>query len=352
MIPHNKPSIEKDDLESVKEILNLNQIAPGEKVKEFENELAEYLSHRGAAVVVDSGTSALHLSLLALGVKKGDEVIFPTYTCAALLNAVNYTEATPILTDINPYDFNISYEDTLKKITNKTKTIVIPHTYGIPADIENFLECGIPIIEDCAQSIGGEFNCQKVGTFGDISIFSFYATKLMTTAKGGAVYSKNKNLIDFVYDLVNFDFRPIYKIRYNYHLSDFQAALGCSQLKKLDSFIKRRKDIAKEYNEIVEKKEQAFVIKIPENKKNVWYRYVIISNKNSEKIKGEFLKKGITVINPLENWELLHNCLHLNINDFPNAEKMTNKTISIPIYPSLNDDEVSKIKDAVDKIYT
>lgn len=351
MISHNKPTIEKDDLESVKEILNFKQIAPGEKVKEFENELVKYLSTKGTAVAVDSGTSALHLALLALDVKKGDEVIVPTYVCTALLNAVNYTGATPILTDIRPYDFNISYEDTVKKITNKTKAIIIPHTYGIPANIEHFLDCGIPIIEDCAQSIGAKFEKQKVGTFGDISIFSFYATKLLTTAKGGAVYSKNTDLIDFIDDLVNFDYRPTYKIRYNYHLSDFQAALGCSQLKKLDSFIMRRTEIAEEYNKIVEKKEEAFVVKIPENKVIAWYRYVIISNKNTEKIKDEFLKEGITVINPLENWELLHNYLHLSTNDFPNAEEMTKKTISIPIYPSLNDGEVSKIKEAIDKIY-
>ncbi len=352
MIPHNKPTVEDDDIKSVVDTLNSKWIAPGEKVKEFENELAKYLSKDGYAIAVDSGTSALHLSLLALGIKKGDEVILSTYVCTAVLNAVNYIGAEPTIADITSYDFNISYEDAVKKITDNTRAIVIPHMYGIPADIDKFLELGVPIIEDGAQSIGAKFKNQKVGTFGNISMFSFYATKLLTTAKGGAIYSKNKELIDFIYDLVDFDYRPTYKVRYNCHLSDFQAALGLSQLRKLDNFIKRRREIAEEYNEEIEKKKDAFVAKIPDSKENIWYRYVIVSNNNPEKIKEEFLKNDIEVINPLENWELLHNYLHLNRNDFPNAEKITQKTISVPVYPSLNSEEIEKIKKTIDKIYS
>lgn len=352
MIPHNKPTVDDDDIKSVVDTLNSKWIAPGEKAKGFERELAKYLLPEGYAIAVDSGTSALHLALLALGIKKGDEAILPTYVCTAVLNAVNYTGATPVLTDINSYDFNISYEDTVKKITDKTKAIIIPHMYGIPADIDKFLELGVPIIEDCAQSIGAKFKNQKVGTFGDISMFSFYATKLLTTAKGGAIYSKSKEIIESIYDLIDFDCRPTYKIRYNYHLSDFKAALGLSQLRKLDSFIKRRKEIAEQYNEIIEKKKDPFIIKIPTNKERIWYRYVIISEKKTDKIKEEFLKTCIEVINPLEDWELLHNYLHLCRENFPNAENMTKKTISVPIYPSLRDEEVLKIKNILDKIYS
>ena len=352
MIPHNKPTVEDDDIKSVVDTLNSKWIAPGEKVEEFECELAKFLLPEGYAIAVDSGTSALHLALLALRIKRGDEVILPTYVCTAVLNAVNYTDATPVLTDINSYDFNISYEDTVKKMTDKTRAIVIPHMYGIPADIDKFLGLGVPIIEDCAQSIGAKFKNQKVGTFGDVSMFSFYATKLLTTAKGGAIYSKNRELIESIFDLVNFDCRPTYKIRYNYHLSDFKAALGLSQLRKLDSFIKRRKEIAGEYNRVIEKKKDPFIIKIRTNKERVWYRYVIISWEKTEKIKEEFLKNGIEVINPLEDWELLHNYLHLGRENFPNAENMTKKTISVPIYPSLRDEEVLKIKNILDKIYS
>lgn len=350
MIPHNKPSIGNDDFESVLATLDSKWIAPGKIVKDFEFELAKYLSSDGYAVAVDSGTSALHLSLIALDIKKGDEVIIPTYVCTAILNAINYVGATPVITDINSYDYNISYEDTLQKITPNTKAIIIPHMYGIPADIEKFLELNIPLIEDCAQSIGAKYKNQKVGTFGDISIFSFYATKLLTTAKGGAVFSKNKKLIDDIFDLINFDCRPTYKVRYNYHLSDLQATLGLSQLKKLDLFINNRKEISEEYNEIIEKK-KVLLVKVDGSKERVWYRYVIISEEKPEIIIEAFSKEGINIINPLENWELLHNYLGLNRDNFPNSESITQKTVSIPIYPSLSDNEIIKIKKAINKIY-
>lgn len=353
MISHNKPTIGEDDIESVSTTLKSNWIAPGQRVKQFEDEFTAYMTGHGrcGTVAVDSGTSALHLALIALGIQKGDEVILPTYVCTAVLNAVNYTGAIPVLTDINSYDFNISYEDTLRKITDKTGVLIIPHMYGIPADIDKFLELDIPIIEDCAQSIGAQYKNQKVGTFGDLSIFSFYTTKLLTCAKGGAIYSKNKEYIDTIYDLVNFDCRPTYKTRYNYRLSDFQAALASSQLGKLDDFIEKRNAIAGEYNKTVEKKKDAFVVKISDDKENVWYRYVIISNKNFEIIKNDFLKEGIAVINPLENWELIHNYLGLDRNDFKNSESITKKTISVPIYPSLANGQILRIKKAIEKIY-
>lgn len=350
MIQHNKPTIEKDDIKSIADVLNSKWVAPGKKAKEFENELTKYISTEGKTIAVNNGTVALHLALLLLDIKKGDEVILPTYVCIAVLNAINYTGATPILTDINPYDFNISFNDTKKKITTKTKAIIVPHMYGIPADIDKFLELDVPIIEDCAQSIGAKFNGQKVGIFGDISIFSFYASKLLTTGNGGAVFSKNKGLIDFVYDLVDFDCRSTYKTRYNYHLSDLQASLGLSQLKKLEKFIKRRKEIASEYNEIIEKKNSCYTVEIPKNKENVWYRYVIIS-KEKTKIKEKLLKEGINVINPLEKWELLHNYLQINKKEFPNSEKICKETISIPIYPSLANEEIRKIRKAIEKVY-
>lgn len=350
MIPHNKPTIEKDDIKAVTDTLSSRWVTPGKRVREFESELAKYLSNDGYAVAVESGTSALHLALLSLGIKKGDEVILPTYVCTAVLNAVNYTDATPMLVDINPHDFNISNKCAAKKMTAKTKAIVIPHIYGVPAEIDKFLELGVPIIEDCAQSLGARFGIQKVGTFGDISICSFYASKLLTTAKGGAIYSKNREHIDFIHDLVDYDYRPTYKQRYNYRMSDFQAALGLSQLKKLDHFIRRRKEIAEEYNQAV--KGNALVLKISDGKENVWYRYVIISDKNPERIQKEFLKEAIEVINPLQNWELLHNYLHLNKNDFPNAENITRKTISVPIYPSLTNGEVEKVEKAICSIYS
>jgi len=351
MLPHNKPTLDDTDFAAVADVLMSGWIVPGEKVCEFEKQLSDYQSSKGLAIAVESGTAAIHLALLALGVTKGDQVILPTYVCSAVLNAIRYTGAVPVIVDINNNDFNISCQEVKQKISNKTAALIIPHMYGIPADMLDLLDLGVPVIEDCAQSIGAKIDGRKTGTIGDIAVFSFYATKLLTTAKGGAVYSKNQDYLDFFQDLVDYDCRHDYKTRFNYRMSDLQAALGLAQLKKLDYFIAKRKTIAERYTAILQEKKHAEIVNVSDNKENVFYRYVIISDKNPEKVKKEFHNAGISVINPLENWELLHNYLHLDSHGFPNAEQMSRSTISIPVYPSLTDVEIEVIEKSIDTIY-
>lgn len=352
MIRHNRPSIDDEDIHSVIDVLHSKWLASGEKVRAFEQELSRYISGDGYTVAVDSGTSAIHLALLSLGIKKGDEIIVPTYVCTAILNAIYYLGAVPVLADINEYDYNISYESAYKKKSEKTRAIIIPHIYGIPADIEKFKDLGIYVIEDCAQSLGAHYRSKKTGSFGDISVFSFYPSKLLTTAKGGAVYSKNKELINKIYDLVEYDCRPEYKLRFNYHLTDFQAALGLSQLKRLDGFISKRKAIAREYDLIVETKKDAYSIRVPDHKENIYYRYVIMSKQDPEKIIDKFTQAGVSTINPLKKSELLHNYLHIkDVSQYYEAERVSGMTVSVPVYPSLTEEEVSKIKRCIDKIY-
>jgi perosamine synthetase len=351
MIPHNRPTIGAEDREAVAAALESGWIAPGARVEEFEAALAGYLGSGGSATAVETGTAALHLALEALGVGEGDEVILPTYVCSAVLNAVNYAGARPVLADIGPAGFTISPEEVRRRLSGKTGAIIVPHLYGNPAEIREICELGPPVIEDCAQGLGATVDGQRAGTFGDCAIFSFYATKLITTGKGGAVCSRRRDLMETVRDLVDFDCRPSYRVRYNYRMNDLQAALGISQLRRLGEFIGRRCSIADTYHRVLDGKPGVRVARPRDGTTGVWYRYVVSSSRDPGVIKERFLKEGIAVINPLEPWELLHRYLHLDPAGFPEAERAARETISVPIYPSLSRADVARIGEALGTIY-
>ena len=174
-IPHSRPTLGAGEIRAATAVIESGHIAEGEAAKDFENEFARRLGV-GYAVATSSGTAALHLSLLAMGIGVGDEVIMPGYVCTALLNAVSYVGASPVLADINPQTYNIDPDDVKNRLTERTRAIVVPHLFGLPADMESLLALNVPIIEDCAQAVGGFYNGSPLGTLGDVGIFSFYAS--------------------------------------------------------------------------------------------------------------------------------------------------------------------------------
>jgi len=232
-IPHSKPFVSDEDSEIVKSQINSSMHAPGEKTKELEEKMCKLLNVKYAKAT-NSGTAAIHLALLALDIKKDDEVIIPSYVCQSVMNAIKYTGATPILVDINP-DFvekgcNISEQTIKQSLTEKTKAIIVPHMFGIPANIDGIKKLAekhnTKVIEDCALSLGAKYKGKPVGSFGYISIFSFYATKMLSTGHGGMITTNSKNLFNKIEDLLQYDKRETYKVAYNYGLTDIQAALG------------------------------------------------------------------------------------------------------------------------------
>ncbi|MBO0523279.1 DegT/DnrJ/EryC1/StrS family aminotransferase [Clostridium botulinum] len=354
-IPHNKPWINVDDISAVTKSLESSWLAPGPSVLKFEEKFCYYLEDGGElnkkyGVAVSSGTAALFLALYSLKVGPGDEVILPTYTCTALLNAINLLKAVPVLVDIDLDTWNLSYENTVSAITNRTKAIIITHTFGVPANIQLFSSLGIPIIEDCAQAVGASIASKKVGTFGDISIFSFYATKMITTGHGGMVISSNRKFIECIRDYINFDCRADYYPRFNFQMTDFQASLGLSQLEKLDSFISKRHLLASKYNDVLIGNNKILLQGQFAGSSRNFYRYVL-------RVKGEvrywkelFARNSIKTITPIERWELLHRYLKIDENFFPNAETIAKSTISLPIFPSLSDEEVDKISQVLKEV--
>ncbi|MGC9310396.1 MAG: DegT/DnrJ/EryC1/StrS family aminotransferase, partial [Candidatus Aenigmatarchaeota archaeon] len=193
-VPHSRPTINEEDILCVASNLRSGKIATGGEVGVFEKEMSDYIGALGG-VAVNSGTSALFLALKALEVKNGDEVILPSYVCASVLSAVNSTGAKPVLADIENEGYNICPKSAAEKITARTKSIIVPHMFGAPAGLEELLELKVPVIEDCAQSAGASYNGKKLGSFGAMSIFSFYATKVLTTGHGGMVLTCSKDFL-------------------------------------------------------------------------------------------------------------------------------------------------------------
>ena len=366
MIPHSRPTLDKDDIKEVVKVIQSGQIAQGEVVRKFEKKLSRFIGVKDA-VAVSSGSAALHLSLLVLGIGKEDEVILPTYLCTAPLNAIRYVGADPVLCDINLMDFNIDVEEVKDKINKKTKAIIVPHIFGTPCQIDELQGFGIPIIEDCAHSIGAKYKGRRVGSFGKVSIFSFYATKMLTTGEGGMILSNSQKILNKIRDLRDYDEKKDYKVRYNYKLSDIQAGLGCSQLSKIPTFISKRKKIASVYNKEFERCdfELPFILIDGRHKcrpyidggldksspykgrERVFYRYVIRIKGNVTKGLNELRRRGNICKRPI--FKPLHR--YLKIDGFKNSEKVYNSAISIPIYPSLKDEEIKKIVAAVKKVF-
>ncbi len=344
MIPHSRPTIDKKDAELLSDVLLSGNIAQGEKVAEFERQMARFLGLKGC-VATSSGTAALHLSLIALGVGEGDQVLLPTYVCAALLNAVNYVRATPVLVDINPQSFNLDVHDLNAKLTPKSKAVILPHMFGLPADIDEIMALGIPVIEDCAQAVGATFQGRPVGSFGMLAVFSFYATKIMTTGEGGMVASHSEDLLEKVKDLREYDEKNDYRVRFNYKMSDLQAALGLSQLARLADFITHRRKIASLHSAGLKR----LPVDLPqesEDRRHIFFRYVIRTKKPLAAILRSFQQRGVCCRRPV--YKPLHRLLGLS--GFHWAEEVAESALSLPIYPSLKDEETEKIVEAAQEI--
>ncbi len=349
-----KPSFDESDVVAVSNAMKDGGVGEGGLVKNFEKEMANYIGVKGA-IATSSGTSALYLAMRALRIQRGDEVILPTYTCLTLLNAVMKVRAKPILIDNNydvkGMDFNINQKEIFKNITEKTKAMIIPSMFGTPVDINKLKSTGISIIEDGALALGAEINHKKIGSFGDISIFSFNS-KMICTGKGGMLLSNSKDILSSVNDLTNYERKIISfrsepnkkKITFHhdlgYEMSDIQAAIGLNQLKNLPRFVKRRSHIARLYSD--EFSDKSFAIPdMRKTKSNVFFRYMIKTNKKVLQIIDKGLKNNIEFGRGV--YPPIHYCYQDQKKKFPNAEKAINTMVSIPIYPSLSNEQIKKI---------
>ena len=336
IIPHSRPTIDQDDIEAVSKTLASGLVAQGGKVKEFENQIARFIGVKHAAAC-SSGTAALHLAILSLEANNKDEIIMPSYVCSSPYFATVHAGAKPKVVDIDSKDLNICAKTAKKHLSFKTKAIIAPHMFGNPAELDELLNLGVPIIEDCAQAFGAEYNKRTVGSLGDLSIFSFYATKMITTGEGGMVLTNNSEYYHRIIETRDYDKKPLTPTKYNYKMTDFQAALGLSQLKKLQQFIARRRQIAAYYDEQLSN----FNLIPPRDilhKKSVFYRYVVTVNR-LDYLRKAAKEKGVICEKPV--WKPLHRLL--SSVKCPNSDYAYVHALSIPLYPSLREEEIEHV---------
>lgn len=368
--------IDDADVKAVSEVLVSDYLTCGPKVTELEERLCK-LTGAKYAVACSNGTAALHMAAMAAGVGAGDELITTPITFAASANCALYCGATPVFADINPNTYNIDPKSVSEKITDKTKAVVAVDYTGQAVELDALLEIchskGITLIEDAAHSIGTKYNGKMIGSIADMTTFSFHPVKTVTGGEGGAVLTNSEELYQklllarahgITRDadlLVNESHGPWYyeqiDLGYNYRITDIQCALIISQLDKLQAFSDRRREIVDKYNQEFSKIEQLFVQQeIPESD-TTRHLYIL-------RIKPELLninRKGFFEALAAENiccnvhyipvyWHPYYEKLGYKKGICPNAEKLYNEMISLPLYYSLTDKDVDDVIMAVKKI--
>lgn len=310
-------------------VLDSRWLAQGAETEGFENEFCDYLGlPEGHAVAVSSGSAALYLALWALQAK-GKRVYYPGYACAALRNAVALAGANGVIGDVVAGTPNID----LQAILPTTDIVIVPHMFGIPSRI-GAVPKDIPVIEDCAQALGARIDGRPVGVQGKIGIFSFYATKMITTGgQGGMVVSKDRDMIAMIRDYRRFDCRHDRCTRFNFQMTDLQAAVGRVQLFRLNDFVNKREEIFSRYVQLgLELLDSTDERLVPVRYRAVW------KCEQPERAIGALREAGIGSIVPIEDWELLD-----SMEKLPNAYRMTRQTVSLPVFPSLKNKELNAI---------
>ncbi len=350
MIVHNRPLITEADIDTVSKVLRSGWLASGPQTLGLEEDFIRYFG-QGGACACSSGTAALLLALRGLGLGRGHKVAVPTYACSAVLNSVYYSGAEPVLVDVRPDDFNMNPK-ALAKISGSVDAAIAIHTYGAPADILA-LKAVVPlVIEDCCQSLGGLRDGRPLGTDGDAAVFSFYATKIITCGNGGLIWDKLGRVADWARDFREFDGRDRYKPRFNFHITDFQAALARNQFTRLKVILARRQAIAHQYVEVLSGRvDYQARISDPER---MPYRFVLILNSREERdaLMAFLIDKEVKAAIPIQKFELLHRYLEMSSQDFLVAEKLTDTTLSLPLYPALTENEVNTILKIVDGFFS
>tara|TARA_B100000315_G_scaffold243958_1_gene267935 strand:+ start:344 stop:1501 length:1158 start_codon:yes stop_codon:yes gene_type:complete len=375
-IPLTKPTIEENEIEEVIKVLKSGWLTTGPKVTEFEENMQKYLGCK-KAIGLSSCTGGLHIALAALGIKKGDEVIVPTYTFAASAHVVAWLGAKPVLVDVEKDTFNIDPKKIKGAITDKTKAIIPVHFAGHSCDMDRIMAIAekhnLYVIEDAAHAIGTDYKGKKIGNFGNATAFSFYATKTITTAEGGMVVTNDeelgKKLKRYSYFGVDKDafnryadkgnwYYEIVELGYKYNMDNIQGALGLEQLKKLESFIERRRELANLYTSLLKGVPGIIVPLEKEYTKHSYHLYpILLDIENTSMSRDEFIDKlkeykvGASVhFIPLHLHPYYQKTYDYKKGDFPTAEYLFDREVSLPLYPGMSEEDIRYVAETVREI--
>jgi perosamine synthetase len=351
-IPIYQPWLGGNEKKYVDDCLDTNWISSkGKYIHQFEEKFAEYLGVK-YATGISNGTTALHLALETLGIGKGDEVIVPTFTYIASVSSILYTWATPVFVDSLASTWQLDPEDIKRKITSKTKAIMPVHLYGHPCEMDEICkiakEYNLFIVEDCAEAFGSKYKDKYAGTFGDISTFSFYGNKTITTGEGGMLITNDFNLYDKAYHLkmhgVSKEIEYWHDvIGYNYRMTNICAAIGLAQLENVGERIKLKRELAEKYNKLL----SGLPVTPHKEAQNVFHTYwmysILVDSEKTREALREFLKKeGIETrptFHPVHTMPMFSQLKQ----KFPVTEDIALRGINLPSWPNMPNESVEYI---------
>lgn len=362
MIPINAPQVGEEEIEAVVKVLKsgvlTHSLGAGPMVKQFEEEFAKFVEAKHA-IAVNSGTAALHMAVVAAGVKRGDEVILPSFTFVATAETVVLAGAKPVFVDINPETYNISPEEIEKAVTSKTKAVIAVDLYGTPADMKPIRKIadknGLKVIEDAAQAHGAVYDGKPVGAYADIACWSFYASKNMTTGEGGMVTTNSDELAENLRLIRCHGEKQKYMsilLGHNYRMPEIEAAMGCAQLKKLPSFVAKRRENAVRFTAKLSKAKNLQLPKETRNCRSSWYLYTV-------RLKGANRAKRDVVVEQLKHkgigaevyypWpiHMMPYYGKFGKRRLSETEKAAEQVLSLPVHPGVSAEQVDFISETV-----
>ena len=365
------PDITQADIDAVVAVIRSGTLSLGTKLPQFEADLAQYVG-RKYGVAVNSGTSALHLSLLALGIGPGDEVITTPFSFIATTNCILMVGAKPVFVDIDPETYNIDVERIAEKITPKTRALLPVEVFGNPVGIDKVEQLAqqhnLLCIEDSCEGLGSSIDDRKVGSLGQVSTFAFYPNKQMTTGEGGMLVTDDADLAARCASLRNqgrdngAGWLAHQRLGYNYRLSDINCALGIEQLKRIDSFVEKRSQVARWYQQMLADEPRLIVPTAPAGCRMSWFVFVVrladqFNAEHRNKVLQLLQERGIGCSNyftPIHLQPYITEVLGTKPGDFPITERIAEHTIALPFCNNITEEQVqtvcTNLKKTLDKL--